>query len=197
MQFMMECADLKLYPSINLGYVYGVPYKGKLSPILGYKGMIQLALRSSKIAAIQCYEICAGDIYEETIGTNQHLKFVPQDTDRSEANCTGAVAIVTLANGFVVWHKCTKEEIHESRARSPSWRNGNKTFWGENWKSMYKKCPMREIFKYLPHEDQIMTEKVISIESNDYIDAEAEEQIDFDQEKADMVERLEAEGEAK
>ncbi|RBP87871.1 phage RecT family recombinase [Cytobacillus firmus] len=46
----------------NLGYAWIVPYKGKATFQLGYKGYIQLALRTGQYKAINVIEVREGEL---------------------------------------------------------------------------------------------------------------------------------------
>ena len=49
---IFHCAELGLNPSELIGDFYFIPFKGGIKPILGYKGLVTLILRSGKIKKI-------------------------------------------------------------------------------------------------------------------------------------------------
>ena len=51
-QEALKAAVLKLPISKSLGFAYLVPYKGKVQFQIGYKGMIQLAMRSGQVKTL-------------------------------------------------------------------------------------------------------------------------------------------------
>ncbi|MEI4927194.1 recombinase RecT, partial [Klebsiella pneumoniae] len=55
-------ATLDLPVDKNLGYAWIVPYSGKAQFQLGYKGYIQLALRTGQYKAINVIEVCEGEL---------------------------------------------------------------------------------------------------------------------------------------
>ncbi len=117
--------SLNLSPSPQLGQYYLVPFKSKakhdkqgnvIEPectkatfVLGYKGYIQLALRSGAYADLDVIEIREG----EYKGKNQHTGkpqfcFVEDDDEREKLPVIGYMAYFEYLNGFrkvIYWSK--------------------------------------------------------------------------------------------
>lgn len=108
---------LNLSPSPQLGQYYLVPFKQKakydreghlLSPecskaqfVLGYKGYVQLALRSGQYSDLDCMEIRQG----EYLGKDPHtakpqFKFIEDDDLRESLPIVGYMAYFEYLNGF-------------------------------------------------------------------------------------------------
>ncbi|MGM2927273.1 recombinase RecT, partial [Bacillus cereus group sp. BC72] len=58
----MVAATLDLPIDKNLGYAWIVPYKGRAQFQLGYKGYIQLALRTGQYKSINVIEVREGEL---------------------------------------------------------------------------------------------------------------------------------------
>ena len=58
----MNATALNLHLNKNLGYAYIIPYKGVPSFQIGYKGLIQLALRSGQYKFLNACEVREGEI---------------------------------------------------------------------------------------------------------------------------------------
>lgn len=75
---MFNAAKLALNPDPVMGQIYFIPYKGVLTYQIGYKGLIELAYRSGRVANIR-----AGLVYEKDkwtfneTETGQHYNFEP------------------------------------------------------------------------------------------------------------------------
>lgn len=99
-------AVLNLPIEKNLGFAYIVPYndknKGMLAQFqMGYKGYIQLALRSGEYKYINAIEIKEGEIQGYNILTGElNLKFIEDLDKRLETKTVGYASYIEFNNGF-------------------------------------------------------------------------------------------------
>ena len=109
--------SLRLSPSPQLGQYYMVPFndkkKGKVATfILGYKGYIQLAMRTGQYKDLDCLEIREGEYLGRDGETAKHkFSFISDPIERMNRPVVGYMAYFELINGFrkvVYW---TKEEM--------------------------------------------------------------------------------------
>lgn len=149
--------SLKLSPSPQLGQYYLVPYnetgKGKVAQFqLGYKGYIQLALRSGQykklnVLAIKEDELIRFDPLNEEI----EVKLIDDELEREQAETIGYYAMFEYMNGFrkaMYWSKA-KMEAHALKY-SPGYaadkRKGTKyTFWTKDFDGMAYKTMLRQL----------------------------------------------------
>ena len=113
--------SLKLSPSPQLGQYYMVPYDNKKTDTkkaqfqLGYKGYIQLALRSGEYADIDALEIREGEYKGRDPQTGKYrFSFIEDDEERESLPIIGYMAYFEYLNGFrkvIYWSK-TKMEKH-------------------------------------------------------------------------------------
>lgn len=107
--------SLGLSPSPQLGHYYMVPFKNsKKNRIdaqfqLGYKGYIQLAIRSGQYKSIGVTDIREGELisYNRLYDTID-LDFIQDDEEREQKEVIGYVATFELVNGFkkvLYWSK--------------------------------------------------------------------------------------------
>ena len=107
--------SLKLSPSPQLGHYYLVPFndknKGKVAQFqLGYKGYIQLAIRSGQYKKLNVLAIKEGEL-EYFDPLNEEIKInlmVDKWDEREEAKTIGYYAMFELVNGFrkaIYWSK--------------------------------------------------------------------------------------------
>lgn len=106
---------LKLSPSPQLGYFYMVPYndklKGKVAQFqMGYKGYIQLALRSGQYKRLNVVPVKEGELeYFDPMNEEIKINQMVSDWDAYEkAKTIGYYAMFELNNGFrkaIYWSK--------------------------------------------------------------------------------------------
>ena len=105
--------DLPLDP--NLGFAYVIPYANRKSGIteaqfqIGYKGFIQLAIRSGKYRTINVTEIKAGELKDfDLLAGEMKFEALPA---REKLPTVGYAAFIRLTNGFEKTIYMTKEEV--------------------------------------------------------------------------------------
>lgn len=149
---VMQCAQLGLEPDSMLGRVYLVPFHnkktGKLecTPIIGYKGMIELSLRSGMVETVEGRAVYKGDHFEYALGLNRKLDHEPI-AEADNAALTHAYAIVRFKGGGVLFDVLTRAQIDRIRAKSPGGKN---QIWSDYFAEMGIKSVIRRIWKYCP-----------------------------------------------
>lgn len=136
---------LQLSPSPQLGHYYLVPFKdkdkGKVAQFqLGYKGYIQLAIRSGQYKKLNVLAIKKGEL-EYFDPLNEEIKInlmVDKWDEREEAETIGYYAMFELVNGFkkaIYWSK--KQMLSHADKYSPAFSKNEttvKTQYGEKKK---------------------------------------------------------------
>ena len=133
----LSAATLNLPVSPTLGFAYIVPRNKVACFQLGYKGLIQLALRSDKVARIN-----ASKIYEGQFKGFDPFTGDPIRGEKISDEVTGYMAYIRLTNGFEHWEYMSIDEIKE-RANKYSMsykfdKNGS-SVWSTNFDAMAKK----------------------------------------------------------
>jgi len=95
MKCAMNAVALGLPLNKNLGYAYVIPYKGIPSFQIGYKGFIQLALRSGQYKFLNACEVREGELVRNKI--TGEIKFIG---DNESGQVVGYIAYLELNNGF-------------------------------------------------------------------------------------------------
>mgnify|MGYP000869107061 FL=1 len=118
----MKAAVLNLPIEPSLGFAYIVPYKGQAQFQIGYKGLIQLAIRSGQIKNIN-----SGIIYASQFKSYDPL-FENLEVDFSQpatGEVAGYFASLELTNGFRKLTYWTKDRVYNHGKRfSMSFNNG-------------------------------------------------------------------------
>ena len=112
MKCAMNATALNLPLNKNLGYAYVIPYKGVPSFQIGYKGFIQLAIRTGLYETINATEIRAGEITRNKI--TGEIKF---HKENPEGKVVGYLAYLKLTTGFVSSLYMTEAEIEAHAVR--------------------------------------------------------------------------------
>ena len=168
--------SLKLSPSPQLGHYYLVPFndkeKGKVAQFqLGYKGYIQLAIRSGQYRKLNVMAIKEGELeYFDPLNEDIKVNLMVDNWDaREEAQTIGYYAFFELVNGFrkaIYWSKAQMKAhaLKYSQGYKREIKKGWKyTFWSKDFDGMAYKTMLRQL---------ISKWGVMSIELQNAIDAD-------------------------
>jgi recombination protein RecT len=148
----MTAAALDLPVNSNLGYAYIVPYKGKAQFQIGYKGFIQLALRTGLFVRINATNVMEGELLEHNRLTGE-IKFnwITNEEERKKKKVIGYVSYFKLTNGYEsILFKTVKEVEAHAKKYSESYKK-NDGQWVENFDGMALKTVTKlNLFKNAP-----------------------------------------------
>ena len=139
-------AALKLPINPSLGFAYIVPYKGQAQFQLGYKGFIQLAIRSGQYATLNAGIVREGQIKEIDFETGEIIR-----GEKISDEVVGYVAHMALINGFKKSIYMTIEEMQEhaekfSQSYAYDLRSNRKSsVWSTNFDAMAKKTILKKL----------------------------------------------------
>lgn len=152
--------SLKLSPSPQLGQYYLVPFKQKakynrdgelLSPEktvaqfqLGYKGYIQLAIRSGYYKKLNVLAIKEGElVHFDPLTEEIEVRLIEDDTEREAAQTIGYYAMFEYTNGF-------RKAIYWSREKMMAHADKySMAFSAEKYRDLLAgKIPQRDMWKY-------------------------------------------------
>ena len=124
--------SLNLSPSPQLGQYYLVPFGGKAQFILGYKGYLQLAIRSGYYKKINVVAIKEGELVNfNPLEEEIEVKLIEDEEQRENANTIGYYAMFEYLNGFkkaMYWSK-PKMEAHALKYSKGYAAKKGYTFW--------------------------------------------------------------------
>jgi recombination protein RecT len=165
-QSIVFAAELGLEPGGALGQMYLVPYGQVCTPIIGYRGLIELMRRSGQLAQIRAVVVHAKDKFRISEGIEQTIRHVPDLSD-DPGQLVRVYVVARLKDGSVHVEHMTKAEIDKIRGRSRSGSNGP---WKTDYDEMAKKTVVRRAAKYLPMSAEVA--KAIDADDDDYIDGQ-------------------------
>lgn len=139
--------SLKLSPSPQLGQYYMVPFndkeRGKVAQFqLGYKGYIQLAIRSGQYKKLSVLSIKDGELVKfDPLNEEIEVKLIEDEEQREAATTIGYYAMFEYTNGFrkaIYWSR-NKMLTHADKYSQAFSKDGGtvKTKYGEKKKVSY------------------------------------------------------------
>jgi len=134
----MVAATLNLPVDKNLGYAWVVPYKDRATFQLGYKGYIQLALRTAQYRYINAIPVYEGELVKWDRLTEE---LVLDETKRKSDQIIGYAGYFELINGFKKTVYWTREQIEIHRKRFSKSDFG----WNKDYDAMALKTVIRNM----------------------------------------------------
>jgi len=156
----LKGALLKLPINKNLGFAYVIAYKGKPDFQIGYKGYVQLALRTGNYKTLNCDEVYEGEYRTRNKLTGEF------DLNGQAISDTvvGYFAYMELHNGFSKTLYMSKEKvIAHAKKYSPSYNQANGP-WTKEFNAMAKKTVLKNL---LTHWGILSVEMINAIENDD------------------------------
>ena len=150
--------SLDLSPSPQLGQYYLVPYDNRKKGAkeaqfqLGYKGYIQLALRSGQYKKLNVMAIKEGELIRfDPLNEEIEVNLIQDEEAREEAPTVGYYAMFEYLNGFrksIYWSR--EKMVAHAKKFSPGYqrdleKGSQYTFWSKNFDEMAFKTMLRQL----------------------------------------------------
>ena len=190
--------DLPIDPS--LGYAYIVPYKNKGKPtatfIIGYKGMVQLCLRTGAYKCVpDAVDVREGELESYNRLTGEAVfNWIEDEDEREELPIIGYAGYFQLKNGAEKTIFMTVKQIkkHEQKNRKGEYMGKG---WRENFDAMARKTVSRRLcskyalmsIEYQNGADKDTMNLATALAAQDYPDDMVE--IPVDEETGEVVEQ--------
>lgn len=145
--------SLNLSPSPQLGQYYLVPFndknQGKVAQFqLGYKGYIQLAIRSGQYKKLNVLAIKEGELVKfDPLNEEIEVNLIENEEARENAETTGYYAFFEYVNGFrkaIYWSRA-KMEAHALKYSAGYRAKKGYTFWEKDFDGMAYKTMLRQL----------------------------------------------------
>jgi recombination protein RecT len=181
-------ATLDLPLNNNLGFAYIVPYYNKGQQIaqfqMGYKGFVQLALRSG-----QFFTIASTPIYEGQLVSENPLTGFVFDFTKKGGAVIGYASYFKLLNGFekTLYMSVTELQAHANKYSQTYKKNFG--VWKDDFNAMCLKTVIKLLLsKYAPLSVEMQTAIISdqSVDENKYPDNEPEK-IDKEEERIKLM----------
>ena len=145
---------LNLSPSPQLGQYYLVPFNDRKNGRkvaqfqLGYKGYIQLAIRSGQYKKLNVLPIKQGELVSfDPLDEEIQVQLIEDETERENAPTIGYYAMFEYTNGFkkaIYWSREKMESHAEKYSQGYKAKKGY-TFWEKDFDSMACKTMLRQL----------------------------------------------------
>ncbi len=146
-------AILDLPINQSIGHAYIVPYKVRQKDgsykdqaqfQLGYKGLIQLAMRSGKFVRLNSTDVREGEVRSRNRMTGAiEFDWIQDDREREKKKIIGYLSYFKLTNGFESEYYMSIEEVEaHAKKYSQSYRSG----FGQ-WKDNFDKMALKTVTK--------------------------------------------------
>lgn len=183
----------------NLGFAWIIPYKDTKSGKtyaqvqLGYKGFIQLSMRSNQFKTINASDVRDGE-YKGINRLSGDIKFKWIDKDREKLKIIGFVAYFKLLNGFSKSIYMTAEELKGWGLKySQVFKKYNTGQWANDFEAMARKTVIKQLLsKYAP-----MSTTMAKAVQTDQAIIEGEDQMRYLDNEKQTAEEISAEKEKK
>ena len=131
-------ATLDLPINQNLGFAYIVPYGNQAQFQMGYKGVVQLAMRSGQYKTINVTEVYEGEIVKENRFTGEY-----EFGERTSEKVVGVMAYFKLTNGFEKYYYMDVDEATAHGERYSQTFKRNSGLWTTDFLAMAKKTALK------------------------------------------------------
>jgi recombination protein RecT len=136
----MVAATLDLPINQNLGFAFIIPYGSKAQFQIGWKALVQLAIRTNKYRSMNAAPVYEGELKSYNRITGE-IEF---DLDAKKSNkVIGFVAFFRLINGFEKYFYMTLEEVTAHGKRY------SKSFATGNWATNFEPMALKTVIKLL------------------------------------------------
>lgn len=154
---LRDCSSISLLNAVIeisiLGLEVGrtahiIPFKSEAVVIVDYKGMIELAHRSSKVESTVLKAVYTNDTFDYEEGTSRFIKHKPTREKRGEL--IAAYAIVNFKGGAYDFEVVLPEDIAIVKKRAPGAKKQDSPWNTEDEPAMWSKTAMRRLAKRIP-----------------------------------------------
>lgn len=148
-QSALKAATYDLPIDTALGYAYVVPFRNKgtmeATFILGYKGMLQLALRTGVYKTINVVDVREGELKRyDRLTEEVEIDFVEDEDEREALPIVGWAGYFRLINGTEKTIYMTRKQIeaHEKKHRKGQYMGKG---WRDDFEAMARKTVLRRL----------------------------------------------------
>lgn len=146
----LKATALDLPLDNNLGFSYVIPYKNNREGRTeaqwqcGYKGIVQLAIRSGQFKTINVTDVREGELKSRNRMTGEVVvEWIADDKEREKAKVVGYMGYFKLLSGYEKTTYWSVEELQKHGATySQTYRKGFGV-WKDNFDSMAKKTVLK------------------------------------------------------
>lgn len=169
----LRAATLQLSVDPSIGQAYLVPFGGKATLIVGYKGLYHLAVRTGKYRYLNLVDIYEDDNFIQDRTTGNFIlklgdvKVLPEKRSRHGQVPSGYMLYMELISGFKKTFFMTCEECDEHGKKYSKTYNRDSSLWKKDPHAMYKKTVIRQGITHWGYLDPHDLMSINSIDESD------------------------------
>ena len=180
MQSAMIAATLDLPINPNLGFAYIVPYAGKAQFQMGWKGFVQLALRTGQYRLLNAVEVYEGELISRNKITGELVLDVEK---RTSDKIIGYVSFFRLTSGFEKTLFMTIAEMEKHAKRYSQTYKSSKDYVVKQskWTTDFDAMALKTVIKLILSKYGILSVELrTAIEADQAVVEEKDGQITYD-----------------
>lgn len=144
----VQAAQLGLEIGGVMGQCYMVPYGGRATFQIGYRGMIELAFRSGHVANVYASVVREKDKFRIMRGTTPGIEHEPATVNAGKV--IGAYAVVVYTSKQINFEWMDRADIEHHRDTYSKTARSNSSPWATAFNEMAKKTVLRKLLKHCP-----------------------------------------------
>jgi recombination protein RecT len=171
----MTAARLGLEVGGPLGLFYLTPRRLKgvptVVPIVGYRGLVELARRSGRVGAVKAWVVYEGDLFREGANSERgpFFDFEPLPGGPAGRPEVGVLAAARLSGGDVQHVYLTIEEVNARKGRGAAGDSGP---WRTDRAAMIRKTGVRALAGDLPQSSALALARVVDEQVQTFVPGE-------------------------
>jgi recombination protein RecT len=157
-------AEVGLKPNTSLQHSFIIPYKGQAKFQIGYKGLIEIMYRNSRVKQITARAVFENDVFDYGYGLVPYLNHKPARKNKGQLECVYATCLVDNEPVFVVVEKAELDAIRNIsqtiESKFSPYNNGTDV---HNW--MEIKAGVKALSKLIPTSNNVEMAKAVEYDS--------------------------------
>jgi len=147
---LIWCAQKGLEPGVEDG-CWLIPFKGKVTPIPAYKGLVNKAILLGAALSVDPVAVYEHDDFYYCFGLEPDLRHVPPKLGDDRGDLVGAYVTITLPNGEKKFRVMDRPSIEKIRNSGAAWKAKPDSGPWHDWEeSMFLKTVIKQGLKTVP-----------------------------------------------
>lgn len=147
---LIWCAQKGLEPGVEDG-CWLIPFKGKVTPIPAYKGLVNKAVQLGAALSVDPVAVYEHDDFYYCFGLEPDLRHVPPKLGDDRGDLVGAYVTISLPNGEKKFRVMDRASIEKIRNSGAAWKAKPDSGPWHDWEeSMFLKTVIKQGLKTVP-----------------------------------------------
>jgi recombination protein RecT len=146
---LTTCAQLGLSPSGRLGSAYLLPFGGKCTLVIGYKGYVDLAYRSGEVVGFGAQVVHEDDEFDYSEGFGVQIRHHKRSEEANPGALRYVYAWAEMRGGYKVAVLMLRREVLAIKDKAPGAKKTDSP-WHTHEAEQWKKTALRRLIKLLP-----------------------------------------------